>query len=60
MDEKQARKILSDNITNDNGLFSFTGEPYFDWNIGEDSARLDGQFYIEELEAITWWMKNKG
>lgn len=58
MDEKQVKAILGDVITDDGGLYSLGW--YLQWGVGEDSAVLDGQFDLEELEAIAWWMKNKG
>lgn len=59
MDETQARQILkSESIGRDNELYS--PEMYLCWDSGEDCAVLDGHFDADELEAIAWWMRNKG
>lgn len=57
MNEAQATKILEGSILKDNSLHNLYN--YFDWSIGETNIVLDGQFDIEELEAIAWWMRNK-
>jgi len=63
MDEAQARRILGNAIESDNDLNTLDKEwpkpEYVSWNVGSDHANLDGDFTIEELEAIVWWMKNK-
>ena len=60
MNEKRAREILEKwvDIRKDNGLYS--NGWYLSWSIGRKDATLDGVFTVEELEAIVWWMKNKG
>ena len=50
MDEKEAVKILDELKDSSN---------YVDLVAGE-TAILDGYFDVEDLEAITWWMRNKG
>lgn len=58
MDEAAARKILDDWIQGDNGLYC-PGR-WVDWRVGANSIALDAEFDLEELEALVWWMKNKG
>jgi len=58
MDEKKARELLSEAVEGDNCLYDLSW--YLEWLDGEDYATLDGCFEAEELEAIAWWMKNKG
>ena len=57
MNEVRARAILEDDIKENNGLYN--GMRYIYWNPGDYSITLDGEFGIEELEAIVWWMRNK-
>jgi len=63
MDEARARQLLGNAIESDNDLNTLGKEwpkpEYVSWNAGSDYANLDGDFTIEELEAIVWWMKNK-
>jgi hypothetical protein len=33
---------------------------YLSWNPGDEGATLDGEFDADDLEAIAWWMRNKG
>ncbi len=62
MDEKTAREILKDYIRDDNKLR--LNYPFFcEWPSlasGKTRIRLDGEFSIYQMEAIVWWMKNKG
>lgn len=30
------------------------------WSPGDKDVTLDDVFELEELEAIVWWMRNKG
>ena len=55
MNEKRARELL-DNVIRPNGSLYGVGW-YLSWN-GKD-ALLDGEFEVEDLEAIAWWMRNK-
>lgn len=57
MNEERAREILGDAIY-PKGL-GVAGE-YLEWEYGDDEACLDGHFTVDELEAIAWWMRNKG
>ncbi len=57
MDERKARKILGSWIKEDNGLYNLT--EYLGWHADRNWATLDGEFTVDELEAIAWWMKNK-
>ena len=58
MDEKKAKELLHDCIEEDDHLYLL--DWYLEWMTGENHATLDGIFEAEELEAIAWWMKNKG
>lgn len=58
MTEEQARAILGEWILSDNTLHSLSA--YLNWDKG-DYATLDGDcFDADTLEAIAWWMRNKG
>ena len=58
MNEELAREILKDYICEYGGLYCLGA--YLSWTKGCESATLDGRFTPDELEAIAWWMKNKG
>ena len=55
MDKAKAIEVLGDAIV-DGGLFN--GGWYLAWTIRESNATLDGEFDIDELEAIVWCMRN--
>lgn len=57
MTEQEAKEILGNAISDDNGLTSLGW--YIGWNPWQTSACLDGDFTAEDLEAIAWWMRNK-
>ena len=57
MNEEKAREILGEMIK-DNKLHCIN--PYIHWFPGSEYIMLDGDFDVEDLEAIAWWMKNKG
>lgn len=56
MDEKRAREILAEYITEEGGLASIS--LYMGWTPGEDTACLDDNFTADQLEAIAWWMRH--
>lgn len=58
MNEQKAREILGDMVHADETLFGGTC-CRTEWSDG-DLARLDGEYYADELEAIAWWIRNKG
>jgi len=58
MNEQKAREILEDSVQEDNTLHHLGW--YLSWRGGEACAVLDGDFDADDLEAIAWWMKNKG
>ena len=58
MDEKKAREILGETILPNDNLFDLHN--YIDWKTFQHDISLDGIFEPEDLEAIAWWMKNKG
>jgi len=53
MTEARAREILGSRLTADG---SFRDWPFYHG----DTLALDGNFNADELEAIAWWMRNKG
>jgi hypothetical protein len=57
MNEEQAKEILKDIIRNDNSL----NAPYIDWSPDAylNEITLDGDFSADQLEAMSWWMRNK-
>lgn len=57
MNEQQARDILKDAIQPDGGLQD--DWPYVWWEKGRGIA-LDDVYSPEYLEALVWWVKNKG
>jgi hypothetical protein len=70
MNETKAKKILEEamgpNCCGD-ALLALRKKPYsefrpwvFAWAPGDLYAGLNGMFTAVELEAIAWWMKNKG
>ena len=58
MNEEKAREILGDTINSDGSLFCL--DHYIVWNVGDMVVTLDCQFNADELEALAWWMRNKG
>jgi len=58
MNEKRAREILGDSIQEDGSLYD-CGR-YLIWGIDEERITLDSRFTVADLEAIIWWMKEKG
>lgn len=56
MNEQKAREILGNCISGD-VLFNIS--KYISWSASRSNATLDGEFSVEELEAIAWWMRNK-
>lgn len=57
MNEERARELLEGCIT-ETGL-SNSGR-YLAWDHKNKEATLDGDFTADDLEAIAWWMRNKG
>lgn len=57
MDETRARELLP--IGDDNSIGPNYGH-YMTWKPGDADICLDSTFDLEELEAIVWWMQNKG
>ena len=58
MDEATAREILGDMVKPSHALYD--DAEYVDWSVSESGVVLDGSFGAETLEAIVWWMNNKG
>ncbi|MBV2128176.1 hypothetical protein [Arsukibacterium indicum] len=58
MDEARAREILGDAITPDGRIVLVS-----DWYEFNDNHKppliIEGELSLEQLEAITWWMRNK-
>jgi hypothetical protein len=58
MNEEEARQILGTAIR-DNDSISSMGD-YMAWEPTDgENVMLDGGFTVRELEALTWWMRNK-
>lgn len=57
MNEEKAREILGAAIRPDNSLSSLG--PYIGWAPGDADICLDADFTVDELEALTWWLRNK-
>ena len=58
MNEESARTILGDMIQEDNSLFCLGH--YISWTVGDSEVVLDSSFSLEDVEAIAWWIRNKG
>ena len=58
MNEEKSRKILGNTIQK-NGIDLNNYCQYMSWQKGDDTICLDGDFNVETLEAIVWWIKNK-
>ena len=58
MNEAKAREILATWIQADDCLYD--GVRFMHWQTDDDRACLDAHFTADELEAIAWWMRNKG
>ena len=59
MDEATARAELGEAIQPDGSLYSLGW--YLNWGSdGSGIAILDGPFTLDQLEAIAWWMRNRG
>ena len=68
MDEARAREILGDALDHEPNLSNIDGE-YLRWErrgggtsaacLDDDEVLLYGEFTIEQLEAIAWWMRHK-
>lgn len=57
MNEKKAREILKDCIRKDGRLRNT--DHYIHWDVSEKKVTLDCDFKAEQLEAVTWWMRNQ-
>lgn len=54
----ELRKLFADEqIVNGKNWLELLG-PWVSWPCFKDYVSLDGEFTIEQLEAIVWWMKN--
>ena len=63
MNEKTAIQILHKRygeqcFKKDNSIFA--GFREIEWDVRADAAMLEGIFDADELEALAWWMHNKG
>ena len=58
MTEEEAKKILD--INQDGITIEGVNEEYAQWWEGDRRICLDGDFTSRELEAVIWWMNNKG
>ena len=60
MNEERAKKILNKFISRNNTIHY--GDKYADhifW-YGGDTVDIAGDFTLEEIEALAWWMRNMG
>lgn len=55
MNEERARQILTRYINKDNSMSSPIG--CLTWD-GYPEININGNFDLEEIEAIAWWMRN--
>ena len=65
MNEQLARQILADMLKEKDypTFLTYTndeGEIVIAWTPENTQISLDGTYSIEQLEAISWWMRNKG
>jgi len=65
MNEQLAREILADMLREQDHPDFLTctndeGEIVIAWAPGNNQISLDGTYSIEQIEAISWWMRNKG
>jgi hypothetical protein len=63
MNEEKAREILRKVVKYNNDLFlkdDHIGGKIIDWLSHETTVTMEGEFRPDELEAIAWWMRNKG
>ena len=63
MNETEARQLLGSAIRSDGSLYCLGH--YMAWTPERmrnkrNTIYLDDDFTVEELEAIIWWMRNKG
>lgn len=59
MTEQRARELLGLAAGRDGMLTDFAGR-WLTWHPGEREVHLKGAFTADELEAIAWWMRNRG
>ena len=59
MDKTKAKSILKRFLGEDDNLIG--GYEYICWPKNGNVKRitLDGTFYLDEMEALVWWMKNE-
>ena len=61
MNEEQARQILGAGIEADDELYApYPDRNFMHWMRDWGQVLLEGVFTANKLEAIAWWMKNKG
>jgi len=58
MNEELANSALRDEIDEHGNLYALRW--YLSWKKGDRHAVLNGKFSAKDLEAIAWWMQNKG
>lgn len=56
MNIDKATEILKEYIQDDKSLYNLGA--YIAYEPGDISVTLDGEFNIDELKAISWWMEN--
>lgn len=59
MDEAKVRQILKGIIGLEDKLCDYAGDRYIRYD-GNDDICLDGYFDADTMEALAWWIRNKG
>lgn len=57
MDESGARAILGPRIRPDGGIYHLS--PYMEWSLGSNTVVLEGRFFVEDPEAMLWWIRRE-
>lgn len=56
MNKEKALEILKDCIKPNGGLYHLGW--YMAWNIDDKDITLDGDFTLDELKAVVWYMEH--
>ncbi len=59
MNEDKAKEILKEWIVGCHSCLYSMQYPYVDFKSGK-SIRIDGYISLEKVQALAWWMENKG
>lgn len=58
MNSEKAQEIIGDIMNAENDIGP-SYRPWMYWVAGDEHICLDGDFDADELEALSWWMRNK-